>query len=55
VEPVEFEVKQSLREEPLSLDPVSGMPVKRVITGGYISSPKGKKGGGCCGGGCGCH
>lgn len=30
-----FELKQSMREQPLTHDPETGEPVRRVITGGY--------------------
>jgi predicted nucleic acid-binding Zn ribbon protein len=56
-----FEVKQSMKDAPLTHDPESGEPVQRVITGGYGFIEKGKSGpapapsgGHCCGGGCGC-
>jgi hypothetical protein len=60
----QFEVKQSMMDEPLRSDPETGEPVRRVISGGYgimsgakpeIRAPKGRGHGGCCGGGCGCH
>jgi predicted nucleic acid-binding Zn ribbon protein len=56
-----LEVKQSMRDAPLTHDPETGEPVVRVITGGYGFLEKGKAGapasGGhaCGGGGCGCH
>jgi hypothetical protein len=59
-----FEVKQSMRDEPLRTDPVTGEPVQRVISGGYgflDNRPKSEPGrapsggGHCHGGGCGCH
>lgn len=64
-----FEVKQSMKDEPLTRDPETGEPVQRVITGGYgfvgvSKSDSGSPapdhshghshGGGCCGGACGC-
>jgi len=58
-----FEVKQCMSDDPLTHDPESGEPVRRVITGGYGFIQKGKpkaaapapSGGHCCrGGGCGC-
>ena len=59
-----FELKQCMSDDPLTHDPESGEPVRRVITGGYGIMQKGKKrsapaprpaGGHCCGGGgCGC-
>jgi predicted nucleic acid-binding Zn ribbon protein len=30
-----FEVKQSMKDEPLKTDPKTGEPVRRVISGGY--------------------
>jgi predicted nucleic acid-binding Zn ribbon protein len=30
-----FEVKQSIRDEPLQVDPETGEAVRRVISGGY--------------------
>ncbi|MBE2212298.1 MAG: zinc ribbon domain-containing protein, partial [Opitutaceae bacterium] len=30
-----FEVKQSMKDAPLTADPETGEPVQRVITGGY--------------------
>jgi predicted nucleic acid-binding Zn ribbon protein len=30
-----FEVKQSIHEKPLRVDPKTGQPVRRVISGGY--------------------
>jgi hypothetical protein len=30
-----FEVKQSMKDEPLHRDPESGLPVRRVISGGF--------------------
>ncbi len=60
-----FEVKQSMKDEPLRVDPETGEPVKRVISGGYgvhvVGSSIGPSvgtvggGGGGCGSGCGCH
>lgn len=56
-----FEVRQSMKEEPLRVDPETGEPVRRVISGGYgvhvaggASRPAPRRGGGC-GPGCGCH
>ena len=60
-----FEVRQSMKDAPLTADPESGEPVRRVISGGfgYMSKdhpPKHadmqrERGGGSCGTGCGCH
>lgn len=56
-----FEVKQSMRDEPLRVDPATGESVRRVISGGYgvhvsggsIGPSVGTAGG--CGPSCGCH
>jgi len=64
VEPphLQFEVKQSMKDDPLAVHPQTGAPVRRVISGGYgilqksaHASPSKSKGHGCCGGACGCH
>ena len=63
-----FEVQQSMKEAPLTRDPQTGEPVRRVISGGYGfigaskadavgagAKPAHSHGGGGCGhGGCGC-
>ena len=55
-----FELKQGMSEKPLTHDPETGEPVKRVISGGYGFIQKGKPqvpssgGHSCAGGGCGC-
>jgi predicted nucleic acid-binding Zn ribbon protein len=58
-----FEVQQSMKDTPLSRDPQTGEPVRRVISGGYgfVGSSKGETtpakaspGGGCGHGSCGC-
>jgi predicted nucleic acid-binding Zn ribbon protein len=58
-----FEVRQSMNDAPLTHDPETREPVRRIITGGYGVIEKGnskpvppQSGGGhsCCGG-CGCH
>ena len=62
-EPRRFEVKQSMREAPLTTHPETGEPVRRVVLGGFgiLSGPKPKpsapkkSGGHSCGGGCCCH
>lgn len=60
----QFEIKQSMSDAPLSADPSTGEPVRRVISGGYGIIEKGKPApraprpasSGCChAGGCGCH
>lgn len=59
--PRRFEVKQSMADAPLTHDPASGEPVRRVISGGYGLMQKGSAkaapsaSGGGCGSGCGCH
>ncbi|MDQ3197924.1 MAG: zinc ribbon domain-containing protein [Verrucomicrobiota bacterium] len=58
-----FEIKQSMKDEPLRVDPETGEAVKRVILGGYgVHVPGGSTGpsvgtvgGSSCGAGCGCH
>jgi len=49
-----FEVKQSMRDDPLTNDPETGLPVKRVIMGGYGIMSKGAaaQAQGCGGGEC---
>ena len=38
-----FEVKQSMRDEPLRVDPKTGESVRRVISGGYgVHVPEGR-------------
>lgn len=67
-EPIrQFEIKQSMKDDALCVDPQTGEPVRRVISGGYgilqkaaAPAPRpcdghGGGGGGCCGGACGCH
>lgn len=57
--PQRFEVRQSMKDAPLTQHPDSGLPVRRVpvggtgIIGGTSSMPM--SGGGSCGSGCGCH
>jgi predicted nucleic acid-binding Zn ribbon protein len=59
--PEQFEHWQSMKEEPLTRHPVSGVAVRRVITGGFAPmgvkapAPTASAGGGSCGSGCGCH
>ncbi len=54
-----FEVKQSMNDAALRIDPETGEPVRRVISGGYGyvgksgSSPTATSAGSC-GSGCGC-
>ena len=57
-----FEVKQSMKDEPLRVDPETGEAVRRVISGGYgvhvtgsSTGPSvGSVGSHGCGPGCGC-
>ncbi|HWB60602.1 MAG TPA: hypothetical protein VG733_14000 [Chthoniobacteraceae bacterium] len=65
--PRRFELKQGMNDAPLTHDPQTGEPVRRVISGGYgyMEKPKPsatgaaiatKPRGHSCGGGmCGCH
>ncbi len=61
--PRRFELKQSMKDAPLTHDPETGEPVRRVISGGFGFAEKAKPGaalaaktgGGSCGSGCGCH
>ena len=56
-----FEVQQSMKDEPLRVDPETGEPVRRIISGGLgVLVPGGSTGPsvgsvGRCGSGCGCH
>ncbi len=60
--PRRFEVRQSMKDAPLTRDPQTGEPVRRVISGGYGfvgpakggAAPAPAHGGGCGQGGCGC-
>jgi len=64
-EPQTFEVQQSMKDAPLTAHPQTGVPVRRVITGGFGFVSKGgsapapasqrPSSGGGCGSGCGCH
>ncbi|HEY5035724.1 MAG TPA: zinc ribbon domain-containing protein [Chthoniobacterales bacterium] len=56
-----FEMKQSMKDDPLRVDPATGESVRRVISGGYgvhvsggATAPVSRPSGGC-GPGCGCH
>jgi predicted nucleic acid-binding Zn ribbon protein len=59
--PKRFEIKQSMRDTALTSHPETGVPVRRVITGGAglmgvgQTAPVSSGGGGHCGTGCGCH
>ncbi|MBL9113369.1 MAG: zinc ribbon domain-containing protein [Verrucomicrobiaceae bacterium] len=55
-----FEVRQSMSDKPLTAHPETGVPVRRLISGGTglmggagVSSAPRPSGG--CGSGCGCH
>lgn len=61
-EPRRFEVVQSMKDAPLTKDPKTGSPVRRVISGGYglmgvaaekraVNTPASAG----CGAGCACH
>ena len=57
-----FEIKQSMKDQPLTVHPETGEAIRRVIRGGFGIMSSGKSAnrpaprGGCCGGsGCGCH
>jgi len=63
--PRRFEVEQRMADDPLTTDPETGLPVRRVITGGvgFLSADgagggaaidPGPSMGSCCGGMCGC-
>jgi len=60
-QPVRFEIRQSMLDDPLEAHPETGAPVRRVITGGFGFMSRSKPGGnrsggahqhgaGCCGG-----
>ena len=51
-----FEWRQSIHDPALKFHPETGVPVRRVITGGagYLSSGKDSAGESCCRGSCGC-
>lgn len=64
--PRRFEMKQSMRDAPLTHDAQTGGPVRRVIQSGYLNTQRwtkapaasagGAAGGSCCGiAGCGPH
>jgi predicted nucleic acid-binding Zn ribbon protein len=46
-----FEAQQSMRDEPLTRDPETGLPVKRIILGGFGIMTKGAVSTEGCGGG----
>jgi predicted nucleic acid-binding Zn ribbon protein len=47
-----FEVQQSMKDDPLTKDPETGLPVKRVILGGYGIMTKAAASAGCGSGEC---
>ena len=63
-EAIQFEIVQSMKDSPLTRHPGTGVPVRRVISGGYglmgvgvkdTALPQASRGGGCgCGGACAC-
>jgi predicted nucleic acid-binding Zn ribbon protein len=57
--PVQFELQQSMKDEPLTKHPETGVPVRRLISGGlgFTGTAKQDSDSGhcCCGSGCGCH
>ena len=63
--PRQFELQQSMKDEPLTKHPETGEPIRRIITGGLGVMAKGNvprhadmqraSSGGSCGSGCGCH
>jgi predicted nucleic acid-binding Zn ribbon protein len=58
-----YEIKQSMKDDPLTAHPETGEPIRRVVLGGYgtLSSKGSTKSGpssgsgSCCGPSCGCH
>ena len=56
-----FEIKQSMKDAPLTKHPGSGEAIRRVVLGGFGVLSNGKGGGetssgsACCGPSCGCH
>jgi predicted nucleic acid-binding Zn ribbon protein len=58
-----FEIKQSMKDSALTKHPETGVPIRRVVVGGYGVLKSGqpaprvpaRAGGHCCGGACGCH
>ena len=52
-----FEIKQSMKDAPLSKHPETGEPIRRVVLGGFgtLSSKGSSEGGSSCGPSCGCH
>ncbi|MEM9160256.1 MAG: zinc ribbon domain-containing protein [Verrucomicrobiota bacterium] len=62
--PERFEFQQSMMDDPLTEHPQTGIPVRRVITGGYgfnvsvsgksAATPSSNSSGSCCAGSCDC-
>ena len=55
--PEQFELKQSMKDAPLTQHPETGAPVRRLISGGYGFSGASKQdsgGGQCCSHSCNC-
>jgi predicted nucleic acid-binding Zn ribbon protein len=62
-----FEIKQSMKDAPLTKHPETGESIRRVLSGGFglissgksgsknASTPRPRGGGSCCGASCGCH
>ncbi|HBR93971.1 MAG TPA: hypothetical protein DEA90_07375 [Opitutae bacterium] len=56
--PIQFELQQSMKDAPLTAHPETGVPVRRLISGGlgFTGSAKPESSAGsCCSGSCGCH
>ena len=56
-----YEIRQSMKDSPLTVHPETGEPIRRVIMGGYgvmkaggSPAPAPSSGHSCGGGGCGC-
>ncbi|MBP82755.1 MAG: hypothetical protein CMO61_02785 [Verrucomicrobiales bacterium] len=55
---IQFEIKQSIKDDALSTHPETGVPVKRVISGGISIMPRkggASEGESCCSGGSCCN
>ena len=50
-----IEIKQSMKDAPLTKHPETGEVIRRVIFGGYGALSKGSDTGSGCGPSCGCH
>lgn len=54
--PRRFEIKQAMQDAPLTHDPATGEPVRRVIAGGYgVIAQKAARPSAPCGSHCACH